>query len=345
MKKLLLAMIPLALLSLTGCSSKYKDIDTGRTVVPGAVVETDHKIKIGILQPVEHDALGMARQGFVDGLKEKGFFDGQNITIDYRNAGGKDAPLNTMAKALVIKNEINLGIGTGATQGLKAAETNAGKTNPLLFTAVTDPVAAKLLNNDDAPEGFVTGTSDMNPVVDQVRLIKECLPNAAKMGILYTQKEVNSEVQANMARAEAESQGLTVVTRTVMDSSDIKAAAAALANDNCDAIFIPTDNNIAANMSAVKTATQSKNVLLVAGEEGMLKNGAHVTLSIDYYELGKATSEMAASLILKSKTINQLPVKYMTADECEYVLSSTNLRDSGITLPESVAAKCRDVAQ
>jgi len=331
MKKLLIAAIPLILFSLSGCSSGYKDIETGRTVNAGPLVEVDHNIKIGILQPVEHPALGMARQGFVDGLKEKGFVNGKNITIDYRNAGGRDASQKTLAKALVVKNEINLGIGTGATQTLKAAEENAGKTNPLLFTAVTDPVAGKLLENNNAPEGFVTGTSDMNPVAAQIQLIKECLPNATKIGVLYTQKEVNSEVQANMAKEEAQNQGLECEIRTITSASEIKLAAQGLAS-SCQAIFLPTDNTIASNLAAVSSAVKSAGTLLVAGEEGMLANGAHVTLSIDYYELGKATSAMAVSLIDGSKQIKDIPVGIMTADECEYVLSTENLKASNIDI-------------
>lgn len=342
MKKLLLAIIPFALFSLSGCNSGYKDIKTGRTVNPGELVETDHKIKIGILQPVEHDALAMARQGFVDGLKEKGYFNGKNITIDYRNAEGNDASRTTLAKTLVIDNEINLGIGTGATQSLKAAEDNSGKNKPLLFTAVTDPVAAKLLDNNEAPEGFVTGTSDMNPVAAQVQLIKECLPNATKMGILYSQEEVNSQVQANMAEEEAKNQGLEVEIGTITSTSEIKLVAQRLAS-SCQAIFLPTDNTIASNMAAVQDATRSSKVLLVAGEEGMLSKGAHITLSIDYYELGKTTSTMAVSLIEGSKQVKDLPVKYMTANECEYVLSSENLEKAEITIPSEVVSKCRDI--
>lgn len=342
--KLLLTAIPLLFFSLTGCAGGYKDIDTGRTVQEGTLVETDHKIRVGILQPVEHIALGLARQGFVDGLKEAGYVDGKNITIDYRNAGGKDAAQSTQAKTLITKNEINLGIGTGASLSLKSASDNAGKTNPLLFTAVTDPVDAKLVNNAKAPEGYVTGTSDMNPVEAQVQLIKECLPNATKIGILYTKTETNSVVQADMAKAEAEKQGFEVEIETVDNSSQITAKATKLA-ESCQAIYLPTDNNIAANMNAVKVPADNAHCLIVAGEEGMLEGGAHITLSIDYYELGKTTGKMAVSLINGSKTVSQLPVKYMSSEECEYVLNSANLTSAGITLPEAVVAKCRDTSK
>ena len=341
-KALALTTIPFALLALVGCSTRYHDIDTGRSVEVGELVETDHKIKIGILQPVEHVALGLARQGFVDGLKEEGYVDGENIILDYRNGGGNDASELTLAKSLVSKNEINLGIGTGSSQKLKAAEINAGKSNPLLFTAVTDPVSGELVSNVDEPEGFVTGTSDMNPVAAQIQLIKECLPNATKIGILYTQTEINSKVQADMAEEEAEKQGLQVEIQTATNSADIQAAAQRL-TQSCQAIYVPTDNNIASNLNAVKVPCESAHVLLVSGEEGMLQGGAHITLSIDYYELGKTTGKMAVSLINGSKSVKDLPVKYMSTEECEYVLSSSNLAAAGITLPSAVTQKCRDI--
>ena len=164
---------------------------------------------------------------------------------------------------------MTFGIGTGAAQALKNSSLAKGYTKPVMFSAVTDPVDAKLVENKDAPEGFVTGSSDMNPVDDQIALIKDIIPNVSKIGILYTQSEINSKVQSDMAEAKAKGMGLGVVVKTCQNTSDITSTALALVQENVDAIYIPTDNNIAANMNAVKSAADQAHVLVVCGEEGM----------------------------------------------------------------------------
>lgn len=294
-----------------------------------------NKVAIGILQPVQHAALDAAREGFVKGLADNGYKD---ITINYRNAGGNDADLNTYAKDLADTSKLLLGIGTGASQALKGAEDNAGYTKPLLFTAVTDPVEAGLVKTKENTEGFVCGTTDANPVEEQIALIKEFNPSAAKVGIMYTITEVNSKVQADQAEAAILRAGMTAEIKTCNNSSDIKATALALVDAGCDAIYIPTDNNIAANMNAINDAATSgtRSVLVVCGEENMLKTGGHITLSIDYYNLGYATGKMAAQILKGDKKTTDFPVVPVAASECSYAYSSTNLQNAGMALPESM---------
>ena len=317
MKKKFISLLTLAALPfsfmMTGCSNK---------------------VAIGILQPVQHAALDAAREGFEQGLKENGI----NAAINYRNAGGNDADLNAYAKDLVDTSKLVLGIGTGASQALKGAEDNAGYTKPLLFTAVTDPVDAGLVSSKDNKDGFVCGTTDANPVEEQISLIKEFKADASKVGIMYTQTETNSKVQADQAKAAIEAKGMTADIRTCSNSSDIKATALALADAGVDAIYIPTDNNIAANMNAINDAASSKHVLVVCGEENMLKTGGHVTLSIDYFSLGYATGKMAAQILKGDKKTTDFPVVPVAASECSYAYSTANLTASGLTLPESMLA-------
>lgn len=328
-KKLLVtALSALALLSgVAGCKKSQ-----GEVTVP----DKTEGFVIGILQPVEHPALGAAREGFEEGLKEK-VGEGK-FTINYKNAGGNDADLQMGAKSLVDACDMTFGIGTGAAQALKNASISKGSTKPVIFSAVTDPVDAGLVENKNAPEGFVTGSSDMNPVEDQIALIKEIIPTVTKIGIIYTQSEVNSVVQSNMAKAKAQELGLQVEVKTCMNTGDISLTADALVKTGIQAMYIPTDNNIAANMDAIKTVADAAHVLVMCGEEGMLKGGGHATLSINYKDLGKQAGLMAGDILLKNKTVKETPVKYMTSAECTYVLSSNNLRDAQITIPESVMA-------
>ena len=302
------------------------------------------KNQIGILMPVEHVALQAAADGFVAGLEESGLVKGKDFNIKLMNAGGKDADLVAYAKTLVSRSIMTLGVGTGASKALYSASIDKGSTRPVLFTAVTDPVGEQLVSSIENGSGFVAGTSDAQPIQAQIELLKECLPSADKIGIIYTQSETNSVVQANQAKDAAEALGLSVVTQTCTGPSDISAAANALcATDGLDALYIPTDNNIAANTNAVKEAANANGVLIIAGEEGMVKSGGHVTLSIDYTELGKRTGKMAAQIIKGEKEAREIPVGTMSKEECEYVYSSANLAGSGITLPESVLTKSRDV--
>ena len=297
----------------------------------------DADFKIGILQPVEHDALDAAQNGFKEGVKEK--MGDKKVEFNYLNAMASDANMSLYASELVDSNDLNLGIGTGAALALKSASVTKGSTKPVLFTAVTDPVDAKLVTSKDAPEGFITGSSDMNPVEDQIALIKEVIPTVSKIGILYTQSEINSKVQSDMAEAKIREMGLTSVVQTCTNSSDLPAAARTLIKDSgVEAIYIPTDNNIAANMGAIKTEANDSHVLVMCGEEGMIKNGGHVTLSVNYFELGKQAGIMAAEILLKNKTVAQTPVKYMSSSECTYVLSAKNLAAAGITLSDDIKA-------
>lgn len=290
-------------------------------------------IRIGILQPDVHLALDAAREGFIQGLKDGGV---KNFTINYRNANGNSADLNALAKDLVDTSKLTLGIGTGASVALKGAADNAGSTNPILFTAVTDPVEAGLVSSKENKDGHLCGTTDANPVEEQIAIIKEFKPEATKVGIMYTQTEINSKVQSDQAEVAISAAGMTSVVKTCANSSDIKATASALVDLNVDAIYLPTDNNIAANMNAVKEAAASKGVLVVCGEENMLKSGGHVTLSIDYFNLGLATGKMAADILKGEKKTTDFPVVPVASTECTYAYSASNLTSAGLTMPEAL---------
>lgn len=287
---------------------------------------------IGILQYGEFAALDSARKGFVDGLKQAGFGD---LKIDYQNAKATAANNSNLAKGLASKNhKLNLAIATPCATALKAAQESIGSTTPLLFTAVTDPVGANLVKNEKEPEGFITGTSDLQPeeaLENQIKLTKKMIPTASKLGIFYCANEQNSRVQAELASTVASSEGLTVVTKTCTDDKTIRASIADLA-PQVDAIWIPTDNTVANNISKVKDGIGSNKTLLIVGEEGMLSSG-QVTVSISYYDLGFKTAELAAE-ILNGKTIKEVPVFYNTAETCSYLYNKKNLEDAGFSVSD-----------
>ena len=296
--------------------------------------------QIGILQPLEHDALSAAREGFMEVVNEAKL----GYKFKYVNANKDEATMNSSAKTLVSTCALTLGIGTGASQALQAAAINSGSTKPILFTAVTDPVDAKLVESNEKPGGFITGASDMNPVKEQVAMIKELNPSITKVGIFYTQTETNSEVQAQQAKAALEAQGLTPVIKTCSGEGDLKANIETLcAQLENQALYIPTDNVVAANMPTVKAAVESKHVLTVCGEDNMMANGGHFTLTVSYKELGRRTGEMAVEILKNGKSPADLPVVSMTAKECEYKMCKANITSAGLNIDESKLAKFTNV--
>src|SRR5574344_627952 len=182
-----LACLAASALAVTGCSKK--SADAGK----------DKVIKIGVVQLVEHVALDASYKGFVDGLAEAGYVNGQNIAIDYENAQGEQANCVTIAQKLINdKDDLILAIATPAAQ----AVANLTKDIPILVTAVTDPETAKLVNSNAMPGTNVSGTSDLTPVVAQIDLIKKIVPAAKTVGLIYCSSEQNSLFQVNLAKAE-----------------------------------------------------------------------------------------------------------------------------------------------
>ncbi len=301
------------------------------------------KCKIGVLLPVEHAALRTCANGFKEALDEAGLVQGVDYSFDIKNAGGNDADLTAMAKDLVSTKDMTFGLGTGASKQLMSASIEKGLTNPVFFSAVTDPVSANLVSSVENTNGFVCGTSDAQPIAEQLLLINQILPSATRLGVLYTQSEENSVIQKDQVKSIVEGRGVTVKEKAVSGPSDINAAALALAEE-VDAIYVPTDNNIAAHMNDVKQAANSKGVLVVCGEEGMLQDGGHITISVDYKQLGKEAGKMAVEIIKNGKKPSDFPVKFMDASTCSRVYSSANLADSGITLPESITKNFTDIS-
>ena len=155
---------------------------------------------------------------------------------------------------------------------------------------------------------------------------------------MYTQTEENSKVQVDQAEAAVKAAGMTADIKSCSNSSDIKTTAEALVADGVDAIYLPTDNNIAANMNAVKQAAISGHVLVVCGEENMLKEGGHVTLSIDYYQLGFTTGKMAAQILKGEKKATDFKVEPVPASDCTYAYSAKNLEAASLSMSESILA-------
>ena len=195
-------------------------------------------IKIGAIQLVEHPALDASYKGFIDGLKEAGYEDGKNIKIIYENAQGEQANCVTIADKLVSQRcDLIFAIATPAAQ----AVANKTETIPVLVTAVTDPKTAGLVESNEKPGTNVSGTSDLTPCMEQIKLLKKLVPDAKKIGLLYCSSEENSKFQISIAKKACDMNGLKYVDATVSNTNEVQQVVQSLVG-KVDAIYSPTDN-------------------------------------------------------------------------------------------------------
>lgn len=265
--------------------------------------------RIGISQFITHQSLDATREGFVDELAKQGYVEGKNIEIDLQNAQGEQRNLKTISQQLAESSDVVLAIATPSAQSLA----NTTQTTPVIFSAVTDPVSAKLVESREHPGGNVTGTSDQSSdaISTQINLIKKVLPKAKTIGILYTQSEPNSVVQKDEAKRLLEEKGFTVVEKTILDSNNVKAAAESLMTE-VDMVFVPTDNIISSTMETVKQVSIKHKVPVFGGSTEMVAVGGLYNYGTNYEELGRQTARMLIRVLKGEKPENiavELPEK------------------------------------
>ncbi len=265
--------------------------------------------RIGISQFITHQSLDATREGFVDELAKQGYVEGKNIEIDLQNAQGEQRNLKTISQQLAESSDVVLAIATPSAQSLA----NTTQTTPVIFSAVTDPVSAKLVESREHPGGNVTGTSDQSSdaISTQINLIKKVLPKAKTIGILYTQSEPNSVVQKDEAKRLLEEKGFTVVEKTILDSNNVKAAAESLMAE-VDMVFVPTDNIISSTMETVKQVSIKHKVPVFGGSTEMIAVGGLYNYGTNYEELGRQTARMLVRVLKGEKPENiavELPEK------------------------------------
>ena len=292
------------------------------------------KIKIGVMQFGEFDALTNAYQGFVDGLKDAGYVDGENIVINYKSASSDPNNCPTIADTLINDgSELILAIATPSALAIKQKTS----TIPVLITAVTDPADSDIVADNNVPGGNITGTSDLNPVAKQIELLTQILPEAKTVAVLYCSSEPNSKIQYDLAKAAIESQGLTCVEKNVSGIDEAPLAITSL-KGTADAIYIPTDNTLADGMNAVTQAANSVQLPTIVGEKGMVMDGGLASYSLDYYELGKQTAQMAVE-ILNGADPSTMAIQYLDEAKLELVVNTETAAACGITIPESVLSQ------
>lgn len=330
-KKVLALAITLALLALAGCSE---------AVVVEPSTPAVHMYKIGVIQYATHPSLDNCYTGLIKGLEEYGLVEGENLVIEFQNGNGDMSNTDLQAKNMVSSGcKLVVGIATPAAMSAYAACKDADI--PVIFNAVSDPVAAGIVKSLESPETNCTGSADVLDFASQLEMITAFLPECDTIGVLYTTSEPNSISQLAALEAAASPLGITIESIGVTNSSEVATAAAAIVAKGVDCVTNLTDNNVVDNLSTLLHATDEAGIPVFGSEEEQVKNGCIGSMSIDYVEIGRASGTRAAQILLGEKTANELPVS--TESVCEPVVNSAVAAKLGIEVPEAYAG-VRDVA-
>lgn len=287
---------------------------------------------------VEHPALDAARDGVRDELAAAGFVEGKNLRFLYESAQGNPATAAQIARKFVGESpDVIVPISTPSAQ----AVVSATKDIPVVFTAVTDPVGAKLVGDPKMPGGNVTGMSDLSPIGKHLDLIKEITPDAKKIGVPFNPGEANSVTLMELIKKEAPARGLTVVEAPATKSSEVLGAAQSLVG-KADVIYVPTDNTIVSAFEAVVKVGVDNKVPVYAGDTDSVPRGAIAALGFNYYDIGRQTGKMVVR-VLKGEAPGSIPVEGV--EITELYVNPGMARKMGVSIPEPLIAKAKQVVQ
>ena len=347
MKSLIAASLAILTL-LTGCSSadsSPSSLDTSTTAQTqakdsSATVQTQTKdsFTIGIAQYANHGSLDNCRIGFIEGLAEAGFVEGENLTIEYANANGNGSTSSQILTNFVSKKaDLVCAIATPIAQN---AYSICRKSDiPVIYTAVTDPIAAELAQSDQTPVGEITGTSDKLPVTEQLQMIRNLLPDAKKIGIMYTTSEVNSASTIAEYEAAAPEYGFEIISQGVSSQADIPLAVDSIL-EKVDCLNNLTDNNVVSALPLILDKAGKKNIPVFGSEIEQVKIGCLASMGLDYIELGKQTGKMAAQVLKGEKKASEM--KFEIIEGASFYYNSKVAENLGITIPEELASSAAE---
>ncbi len=284
---------------------------------------------VAVSQIVEHPALDATRQGLLDGLKTKGYVEGENLKFTFQTAQGNPAIAVQIAKQFVgEKPDVLVGIATPTAQALAAST----RSIPVIFTAVTDPLGAKLIKNLERPEANVTGLSDLAPIAQHVELMQEIIPDLKVIGVVYNPGEANAVSAVKLLQSAAKEKNIQLIEATALKSADVQGAARIIAS-KVQVMYAPVDNTIASAIGALVGVCNQAKIPVVGGSTSFVESGAIASLGFDYYQVGVQTAEYVDA-VLKGKAISEIPVSF--AKGSDLFLNEKAAETLGITLPESL---------
>jgi len=309
-KKWLVSLLAVVVVVLGACAS-------------GEEASGDDPINIGTLQNIDHASMTAAEDGFYQALADNDYVEGENIEVESLSAQGSQSNLNPMAQQAADENDLILSLGTAAGQALA----NVEQEKPVIFSAVTDPIDAGLVESQEEPGRNMTGTSDSMPVDQQINLLLSLDPEAEAVGVIYDSSESNSAIQADEAINAIEEAGLEAVVTTVSSTNDVQQNLSSIASD-IDLLYAPTDNTIASTIPTVRDITVENQIPSVFGAAEMVEDGGLATYSINYESLGYQAGEMAVEILEGNAEPATMP--YENAEELELVVNEDIANELGI---------------
>ena len=326
MKKRTIAVLltmAMAATMMAGCGSK-SDSKTA---------DGEKSYTIGISQFAEHGSLDNCREGFLEGLKEEGIEKGKNLNVEYKNSAADMGTASQIASSFVSdKVDLICGIATPSAQAAYNSAMNSDI--PVVYTAVTDPVAAKLAKEDGTPAGNVTGTSDELPIKAQLEMIREMLPDAKNIGILYTTSEANSVSALAKYKELAGDYGFTIVDKGIAQTADISLATDELLTE-VDCLTNLTDNTVVASLATILDKANKQNIPVFGSEIEQVKIGCLAAEGLDYVALGKQTGKMAAEILKGEKKASDM--NFETITEPGFYVNEKVAENLGVTVPQDLA--------
>lgn len=319
MKKKVLAMVlAMMMVMMSGCGS--------------ASESGNDTVTIGISQFAEHGSLDNCREGFLEGLAEEGFVEGEKLNVDYQNAYTDMGTAGQIAGGFVAdKVDLICAIATPTAQSAYNAAMDAGI--PVIYTAVTDPIAAELANEDGKPVGEVTGTSDKLPIEAQLQMMRAMLPEAKKLGIMYTTSEANSVSAIAEYKELAPKYGFELIEKGITTTADIALATDDLLSQT-DCITNLTDNTVVASLPTILEKANEKNIPVFGSEIEQVKMGCLAAEGLDYIALGKQTGKMAAKVLKGEAKASELSFEIIT--EPGLYVNSKVAKNLGITVSDEL---------
>ena len=325
-KHLLPIAAALSLTVTTGCSTNSTETTDSDTVT------------IAVTQIVEHPSLDAVRDGLKAELEAKGYTESDNLNWDWQSAQGSTSTATQIAQKFVgDAPDVIVAISTPSAQAVASSTQDI----PIIFSAVTDPVDAKLVATAEAPGGNVTGVSDLTPVAEHLELIQKIVPTTKTVGVIYNAGESNSVSLFKLLQAAAKDQGISLEEATANNSAGVSTAAESLVG-KVDAIYVPTDNTVASALEAVLQVGIENQLPVFAGDNDSVERGAIASLSFDYGAIGTDTGALVDQ-VLKGANPGELPVVYPTT--LELVVNKGAASQMGIEVPETVLSEAKTIIE
>ena len=344
-KSKLMMTAAIAAMVLAGCSSDKTPETTAapETTTEAAAADTAQETSseageknyvIGIGQFAEHGSLDNCREGFIQGLAQAGIVEGKNLTVMYENSQADGGTASQIIDNFIAKKaDLICAIATPMAQSAYSA---AKKTEiPVIYTAVTDPVMAELANADGTPVGEITGTSDKLPVEEQLKMIRTMLPDAKKIGIMYSTSEINSVSAIEEYKKAAPALGFEIVESGISATADIPLAADNLL-EKVDCISNLTDNTVVSSLPLILDKAAKKNIPVFGSEIEQVRIGCLATVGLDYVKLGEQTGAMAAKVLKGEKKASEMNFEVIA--ESAFYGNNAVAKNLGITIPEELSS-------